>query len=123
MMEKREMEPVSVPAIGLGAMRFAGARLFGHSANRDDAIAFPRAAILLSLDHIDMAQYHGLVVVSDPLREALCPYPPQMLFVSKVGAKRGKRVRGTSSLRDLHENLAAINLRRDRGAFQLVSQL
>jgi aryl-alcohol dehydrogenase-like predicted oxidoreductase len=122
-MEKREMGPDSVSAIGLGAMRFGGANLFGPPANRDEAIALPRAAVQLNSDHIDMSQYYGLVIVSDPLRDAVHRYLPGMLLSSQVGSKRCKRVPGTSSLRHQRQNLAPTSVRLDSRAFQLISPL
>jgi aryl-alcohol dehydrogenase-like predicted oxidoreductase len=112
-----------VSAIGLGAMRFAGANVFGLPANRDYAIAMPRAAVQLGVDHLDMARCYGLVVVSDPLRDAAHRYPPGMLLGSQVGSKRGKRVPGTSSLRHQRQNLAPTSVRLDSRAFQLISPL
>jgi hypothetical protein len=122
-MEKREMGPDSVSAIGFGAMRFAGANLFGPPANRDKAIALPQATFQLSSDHIDMSQHYGLVLVSDPLRDPVHLYPPGMLLGSKVGFKRGKRVPGTSSLRHRRQNLAPTSVRLDSRSFQLISLL
>jgi pyridoxine 4-dehydrogenase len=89
--EKRGLGPFSVSAIGLGAMRLAGPNVFGPPANRDDAIALLRAAVQLGVDHIDTAQYYGPVIVNELIRDALHPYPPDLVLVSKVGAQRGKR--------------------------------
>ena len=91
MMEKRQLGPFSVSAIGLGAMRLAGPNVFGPPADRDEAVAVLRAAADLGVDHIDTAQYYGPVVVNELIREALHPYPPELVLVSKVGAKRGNR--------------------------------
>ncbi len=90
-MEKRQLGPFSVSAMGLGAMRLAGPNVFGPPADRDEAIAVLRAAADLGVDHIDTAQYYGPVVVNELIREALHPYPPELVLVSKVGAKRGNR--------------------------------
>jgi pyridoxine 4-dehydrogenase len=87
--EKRKLGPFSVAAIGLGAMRLAGPNVFGPPANRDDALALLRAAVTSGVDHIDTAQYYGPVVVNTLIRDALRPYPPELVLVSKVGAKRG----------------------------------
>src|ERR1700722_3986389 len=89
--EKRQLGPSSVSPIGLGAMRLAGPNVFGPPANRDDDIALLRAAVSLGVDHIDTAQYDGPVVVNELIWEALHPYPPELVLVSKVGAKRGKK--------------------------------
>jgi pyridoxine 4-dehydrogenase len=72
-------------------MRLAGPNVFGPPSNREDAIALLRAAVDLGVDHIDTAQYYGPAVVNELIRDALYPYPPELLLVSKVGARRGKR--------------------------------
>ena len=89
--EERALGPFSVSAVGLGAMRLAGPNVFGPPASRDDALALLRGAIELGVNHIDTAQYYGPVVVNELIRDALHPYPPELVLVSKVGAKRGKR--------------------------------
>jgi pyridoxine 4-dehydrogenase len=89
--EKRVLGPCSVSAVGLGAMRLAGPKVFGPPANRDDAVALLRTAVDLGVNHIDTAQYYGPVVVNELIRDALHPYPPELVLVSKVGAKRGQR--------------------------------
>jgi pyridoxine 4-dehydrogenase len=87
----RALGPFSVSPIGFGAMRLAGPDVFGPPENRDEAIALLRAAVDSGVDHIDTAQYYGPVVVNELIRDALHPYLPELVFVSKVGAKRGKR--------------------------------
>jgi pyridoxine 4-dehydrogenase len=88
--EYRTLGPCSVSAIGLGTTRLAGPNVFGPLPNRNDAVALLRAAVELGVNHIDTAQYYGPVVVNELIRDALHPYPPELVLVSKVGAKRGK---------------------------------
>jgi len=40
------------------------------------------------VNHIDTAQFYGPDVVNELIREALYPYPSDLILVSKVGAKR-----------------------------------
>ena len=40
------------------------------------------------VDHIDTAQFYGPDVVNELIREALHPYPHDLILVSKVGARR-----------------------------------
>ena len=40
------------------------------------------------MDHIDTSDYYGPYVVNDLIREALAPYPPELVLVTKVGARR-----------------------------------
>src|SRR5436190_17332698 len=85
------MGPFSVSAIGFGAMRLTGPGVFGPPKDHDEALAVLREAVDSGVDHIDTAQYYGPVVVNDLIREALHPYPPQLVIVSKVGASRDSR--------------------------------
>jgi pyridoxine 4-dehydrogenase len=90
-LDTRRLGPFDVSAIGLGAMRLAGPNVFGPPANRDDAIGLLRDAVELGVNHIDTAQYYGPAVVNELIREALFPYRSELVLVSKVGAKRGRR--------------------------------
>ncbi len=48
-----------------------------------------REAVDNGVDHIDTAEYYGPRVVNELIREALHPYPRELVVVSKVGAARG----------------------------------
>jgi aryl-alcohol dehydrogenase-like predicted oxidoreductase len=74
--------------IGFGAMQLAGPGVFGPPRDPDGARAVLRRAIELGVDHIDTAQYYGPDVVNDLIRDTLHPYPENLKFVSKVGARR-----------------------------------
>jgi pyridoxine 4-dehydrogenase len=78
----------SVRRIGYGAMQLAGPGVFGPPRDRDEALAVLRLAVELGVNHIDTAQYYGPDVVNDLIREALYPYPEDLVLVSKVGAVR-----------------------------------
>jgi len=86
--ERRPLGPFSVSPVGFGAMRLTGPNVFGPPENRADAIALLREAVELGVDHIDTAQYYGPDVVNELIREALHPYSPHLVLVSKVGARR-----------------------------------
>jgi len=47
-----------------------------------------RAAVEGVIDHIDTAQYYGPGTVNELIREALAPYPDDLVIVSKVAARR-----------------------------------
>jgi aryl-alcohol dehydrogenase-like predicted oxidoreductase len=72
-------------------MRLTGPNVFGPPQDRAEAISVLREAIDRGVDHIDTAQYYGPDVVNDLIREALHPYPPGLVIVSKVGAARDRR--------------------------------
>src|SRR6202008_3118945 len=74
--------------VGYGAMQLAGDGVYGPPRDRDEAIAVLRAAVDAGVDHIDTAQYYGPGVVNELIRQALFPYPPELVLVSKVGARR-----------------------------------
>lgn len=78
----------SVRRIGFGAMQLAGPGAFGPPRDRDTALDVLRKAVELGVNHIDTAQYYGPDVVNDLIREALGPYPEDLVLVSKVGAAR-----------------------------------
>ncbi|MGY1837178.1 oxidoreductase [Blastococcus sp. SYSU DS0510] len=77
-----------VHRIGYGAMQLAGPHVMGPPADRDAAIAVLRRAVELGVDHIDTSDYYGPTVVNELIREALHPYPEDLVIVTKVGARR-----------------------------------
>jgi pyridoxine 4-dehydrogenase len=115
----------SVLRIGFGAMQLPGPGVFGPPGDRGEAVAVLRRAVELGVDHIDTAQFYGPDVANELIREALHPYPENLVLVSKVGGRRD----GTGAWlpvaepadlrRDIESNLltlgvdhlAAVNLR------------
>jgi pyridoxine 4-dehydrogenase len=89
--DKRPLGPFRVEPVGLGAMRLSGPGIFGPPRDRDEAIALLREAVHHGVDHIDTAAYYGPDVVNQLIREALHPYPPELVLVSNVGARRDER--------------------------------
>ncbi|MCR3720972.1 MULTISPECIES: oxidoreductase [Prauserella salsuginis group] len=77
-----------VRRIGFGAMQLPGPGVMGPPRDRDEAIAVLRRAVELGVDHIDTAQFYGPDVANELIREALHPYPADLVLVSKVGALR-----------------------------------
>ena len=94
----------SVNRIGYGAMQLAGPHVMGPPADRDAAVAVLRRAIELGVDHIDTSDYYGPHVTNEIIREALHPYPEDLVIVTKVGARR-------TPDGDWHEALAPDELR------------
>ncbi len=78
-----------VNRIGYGAMQLAGPGVFGPPKDRDAAITVLREAIALGVNHIDTSDYYGPHITNHIIREAISPYPDDLLLVTKVGAKRG----------------------------------
>ena len=78
----------SVNRVGFGAMQLPGPNAFGPPRDRDEALAVLRRAVELGVDHIDTAQFYGPDVANQLIREALHPYPEDLVIVTKVGARR-----------------------------------
>jgi len=78
----------TVQRMGYGAMQLAGPGVFGPPKDRDEAIKVLRAAVEAGVDHIDTCDYYGPHVVNQIIKEALHPYPANLVLVTKVGARR-----------------------------------
>ena len=78
----------TVHRIGFGAMQLPGPGVMGPPRDHDEAIAVLRRAVELGVNHIDTAQFYGPDVSNELIREALHPYPDDLVLVSKVGAFR-----------------------------------
>ena len=79
----------NVKRMGYGAMQLAGPGVFGPPKDRDAAIAVLREAIASGVDHIDTSDFYGPHVTNQIIREALAPYPKDLVIVTKISAKRG----------------------------------
>jgi pyridoxine 4-dehydrogenase len=112
-----------VNRMGYGAMQLAGPGVFGPPKDMNVARAVLREAIALGVNHIDTSDFYGPHVTNQLIREALHPYPDDLVIVTKVGAVRGKDAswipaRTPADLtRGVHDNLR--NLRLD--AFDVVN--
>ncbi len=63
--------------------------MFGPPKDRDAAIAVLREAVASGVNHIDTSDYYGPHVTNQIIREALHPYPDDLVIVTKIGARRG----------------------------------
>lgn len=78
-----------VKRLGYGAMQLAGPGVFGPPRDQDAALAVLRAAVAAGVNHIDTSDFYGPHVTNRLIREALSPYPDDLLIVTKIGARRG----------------------------------
>src|SRR6185437_5554878 len=78
-----------VSRMGYGAMQLAGPGVFGPPKDRAAALAVLREAIALGANHIDTSDFYGPHVTNQLIREALHPYPDDLVIVTKIGARRG----------------------------------
>ncbi len=79
----------TVNRLGYGAMQLAGPGVFGPPKDHDAAVAVLRAAIGSGVNHIDTSDFYGPHVTNRLIREALHPYPDDLVIVTKIGARRG----------------------------------
>src|SRR4029453_15627157 len=79
-----------VKRLGDGAMRLAGPGIFGPPRDRETALAVLREAVSSGVNHIDPTNYYGPHIPNQLIREALHPYPDDLVIVTKIGATRGE---------------------------------
>lgn len=77
-----------VSRFGYGAMQLAGPWVVGPPKDHDGAIAVLREAVASGITHIDTSETYGPRVVNDLIREALHPYPSDLLIATKAGGRR-----------------------------------
>ena len=78
----------TVKRMGYGAMQLAGPGVFGPPRDADTARAVLREAIAQGVNHIDTSDYYGPFVVNELIKDALAPYPDDLVLVTKIGARR-----------------------------------
>jgi pyridoxine 4-dehydrogenase len=79
----------TVKRLGYGAMQLAGPGVFGPPKDREGALAVLREAVASGVNHIDTSDFYGPHITNQLIREALHPYPDDLVIVTKIGAKRG----------------------------------
>ena len=86
-----EISGKAVRRVGFGAMQLPGPGVMGPPKDHEQAVAVLRRAVEAGVNHIDTAEYYGPKVSNELIREALYPYPEDLVIVSKVGALRDGR--------------------------------
>lgn len=79
---------LTVNRLGYGSMRLAGPGIMGPPRDHSEALAVLREAVTLGVNHIDTSDFYGPFVVNELIKEALHPYPENLVLVTKVGARR-----------------------------------
>ena len=77
-----------VGRLGYGAMQLAGPGVFGPPRDRDAALAVLREVIAQGVNHIDTSDFYGPHITNQLIREAIHPYPDDLVIVTKIGARR-----------------------------------
>jgi pyridoxine 4-dehydrogenase len=109
-----------VKRMGYGAMQLAGRDgnklVWGPPRDVAGALAVLREAIESGVDHIDTSDFYGPHVTNQLIKQALHPYPKNLVIVTKVGARRGSdgswpHARSRQEILDaVHDNLRNLGL-------------
>jgi pyridoxine 4-dehydrogenase len=105
-----------VNRMGYGAMQLAGPGVFGPPKDRKAALAVLREAVSSGVDHIDTSDFYGPHVTNQLIREALHPYPKELVIVTKIGARRDSNAAWIPAFapeeltRAVHDNLRHLGL-------------
>jgi aryl-alcohol dehydrogenase-like predicted oxidoreductase len=78
-----------VGRIGFGAMQLTGKQVWGEYPDRDGGIAVLRAAVDAGVTFIDTADVYGPHTNEVLIRDALHPYPDDLVIATKGGFVRG----------------------------------
>src|SRR6266480_6384807 len=107
---------LSVNRIGYGAMQLAGPQVWGPPPDLNAAIAVLREAVAAGVNHIDTSDFYGPHVTNQIIKQALHPYPDDLVIVTKVGGRRGAdgswlHARSRQGIIDaIHDNLRNLGL-------------
>jgi len=107
---------LTVQRIGYGAMQLAGPGVWGPPKDPDGAVAVLREAVAAGVNHIDTSDFYGPHITNQIIRQALHPYPSELVIVTKLGARRprDKSWQPAISPQDLtdgvHDNLRNLGL-------------
>jgi pyridoxine 4-dehydrogenase len=77
-----------VVRLGYGAMRIPGPGVWGEPRDHDEVIRVLRRAVELGVTFIDTADSYGPEVSERVIREALHPYPEDLIIATKAGLTR-----------------------------------
>ena len=111
---------LTINRIGFGAMRLSTIGFNGPSRDPEVGRAVLRRAVELGVNHIYTAAFYqsrdGSVRANTLIREALYPYPSDLVIATKVGPIRGPNGPIQGTLADLRapveENLKTLGLER-----------
>jgi pyridoxine 4-dehydrogenase len=111
---------LTVNRMGYGAMQLAGQdgdkRVWGPPRDIPGAVAVLREAVASGVNHIDTSDFYGPHVTNQIIKQALHPYPDDLVIVTKVGARRDTegawfQARSRQEIIDaVHDNLRNLGL-------------
>lgn len=79
---------LTVRRMGYGAMQLAGPQVWGPPRDPEGAIQVLREAVEAGVNHVDTSDFYGPHVTNRIIKQALYPYPDDLVIVTKVGARR-----------------------------------
>jgi pyridoxine 4-dehydrogenase len=85
---KNSPSPIKVNRLGYGTMRLTGPHIWGEPADRPIALKILKTAVNNGVNFLDTADYYGRDVTNRLIREALYPYPSDLIICTKVGGNR-----------------------------------
>ena len=80
--------PLKVKRFGYGTMRLTGPGIWGEPANRPEALQILEQCIASGINFLDTADYYGEDITNRLIKEALYPYPDDLVICTKVGGAR-----------------------------------
>ncbi|MBO3677493.1 aldo/keto reductase [Streptomyces sp. NEAU-YJ-81] len=83
-----EIAGKKVARLGFGAMRLTGLGVWGEPDDRAECLRVVRRAVELGVQLIDTADSYGPHVSEEIIREAIHPYPDDVLIATKAGLTR-----------------------------------
>ena len=111
---------IKLNRMGYGAMQLSGRDgdkvVWGPPPDISAAIAVLREAVASGVNHIDTSDFYGPHVTNQIIKQALYPYPDELVIVTKVGARRGSdgswlHARSRQEIIDaVHDNLRNLSL-------------
>src|SRR3954447_8467648 len=82
-------DDLTVGRVGYGAMQLTGPKEWGEYPDRSKAIALLREVVGTGVTFIDTAEVYGPHSNEELIREALHPYPDDLVIATKGGFVRG----------------------------------
>ncbi|NIY69575.1 aldo/keto reductase [Streptomyces malaysiensis] len=83
-----EIAGKKVARLGFGSMRLTGLGVWGEPDDREECLRVVRRAVELGVQLIDTADSYGPNVSEEIIREAIHPYPDDVLIATKAGLTR-----------------------------------
>ncbi|MFJ6076164.1 aldo/keto reductase [Streptomyces sp. NPDC093065] len=83
-----EIAGKKIARLGFGTMRLTGLGIWGEPADRAECVRVVRRAVELGVQLFDTANSYGPYISEEIIREAIHPYPEDVLIATKAGLTR-----------------------------------